>query len=179
MSDEMTSDKVKFALEIWKTAIQLEQHFNTLEMQIRNIAVTVLTATIGVAGLVYNQVQETLREAIKAGLPVPGTQTIHLLGMGFSSSDMIILGGLIAWLAFYFMDRWWYHKLLKGVVKQAQFIEDNMRQSEYGELMSLSSSISAASPIKLGKIEIHSDSKIDLFYGIVLVVLVLIIAFVF
>jgi len=171
MPDEISNEKVKFALETWKIAIQVQQHFNTIEMQIRNIAVTVLTATIGVAGLVFNQMQETIREAIKANQPIPATHNIQILGLGFSSADMIVVGGLIAWLAFYFMDRWWYHRLLQGAVKHAQHIEDIIKETEFGDLMSLSNSIRTASPFKfLGIIKIHSDTKIDLFYGIVLVV---------
>ena len=78
------------------------------------------------------------------------------------------------------MDRWWYHRLLQGAVNHAQHIENIIEKTEFGDLMSLSNSIRIASPFKLlGIIKIHSDTKIDLFYGIVLVVQVLIIVFVF
>jgi hypothetical protein len=42
---------LKYKFEAWKTAVEVQQHFNTIEMQIRNIAVTVLTAAIAAAGL--------------------------------------------------------------------------------------------------------------------------------
>lgn len=47
MSTETEPVKMDFVIEAWKKTIDVQQHFNTIEMQIRNIAVTVLTATIG------------------------------------------------------------------------------------------------------------------------------------
>ena len=180
MTNQISDEKAKFALEAWKVSVQVQQHFNTLEMQIRNIAVTVLTATIGVAGIVFNQLQETIREAVKADQPIPIVQNIKIFGLYFSTADMIIVGGLIAWLAFYFMDRWWYHRLLQGAVKHAQYVENIIKDTDYGELLSLSNSIRKESPFKLfGLINIRSDTKIDLFYILVIIVLILIIAFVF
>ncbi|MGE0103707.1 MAG: hypothetical protein AB7H86_15410 [Blastocatellales bacterium] len=180
MSDNIDSDDVKFALEIWKTAIDVQKHFNTLEMQIRSIAITVITATIGAAGLVFNQTQETIREAIKASQAVPVTNHIRIIGINLSSADMLVVGGMLAWLAFYFMDRWWYHRLLQGAVTQAQNIENVFKKAtKLGYLMSLSSSIRKESHLSMWKIQIRSGVKIDIFYGTVLAILIMIVAFVF
>jgi len=182
MSEDMNEDQVKFALETWKTAISVQQHFNTIEMQIRNIAITVLTATIGAAGLVFNQTQQTIQVAIKANQPIPPLYTTQILGINVSAAKIIIFAGLLAWVAFYFMDRWWYHRLLQGSVKQAQFIEDKIKKTSYGELMSLSNAIKKESPFKflgIKQLQIHSDNKIDIFYGIVFILLISMILFVF
>jgi hypothetical protein len=180
MSTEIDDKKITFALEVWKKTIDVQQHFNSIEMQIRNIAVTVLTASIGAAGLVYNQLQQNIREAAKAGQTVPDTNTIRLFKMSFSSSDMILFAGVIAWLAFYFMDRWWYHRLLQGAVKQAQYIENKIQETPYADLMSLSNKIRETSPVKVfGVINLRSDGKIDIFYFSVVILLFLMIAFVF
>lgn len=180
MPPELDSETPKFALETWKTAIQVQQHFNTIEMQIRNLAVTVLTATIGLAGLVYNQTQDALRSSAANSQLASAVHGVRVFQVNLSSADMIIVGGLVAWLAFYFMDRWWYHRLLQGAVKQAQRIEDATKGTQFGELMSLSNSIRAESPIRISrKAQIHSNTKIDLFYGGVLVVLIIIIVFAF
>ncbi len=181
METETANEKIRFALEAWKTAIQVQQHFNTIEMQIRNISITVLTATIGAAALVYNQAQEAQIEAIKAGTPIPSTNHINFIGLEFSSADVIIFGGLLAWGAFYFMDRWWYHRLLQGAVKQAQYIEDKLEEDiPYADLIALSNAIRKASHYRLfGLIELHSDNRIDLFYLAVAIVLIVIIANVF
>jgi hypothetical protein len=94
---------------------------------------------------------------------------------------MIVMGGLIAWLAFYLMDRWWYHRLLQGAVRHAQYIEAEMKNDErVGSLLSLSNEIRMASPFFLpGKVRVRSDTKVDLFYGAVLIVLILIMVFAF
>ncbi len=181
MADEISNDKARFALEVWKTAIEVQKHFNTIEMQIRNIAVTVLTATIGAAALVYNQAQETAAEAARVGASVPPINSIKVFGLSLSSADMIIVGGLVAWLAFYFMDRWWYHRLLQGAVSHAQYVENELKKDiPYADLLGLSNAIREASPIRpRGRVKIRSNTKIDIFYGAVLVVLIAMVALVF
>ena len=171
MEDETRDNTLKIALEAWKTTIELEQHFNNIGMQIRNLAITVLTAVIGAAGIVYLQVQEA---ATKAATTQTQASTNEL---GKSAVDMIIMGGIIAWIAFYLMDRWWYHRLLHGTVKHAYFIERELAKEYPGAaFMALSTTIGKASPFKLfGILPIHTDQKIDLFYGLVLVLLVIII----
>jgi hypothetical protein len=103
------------------------------------------------------------------------------LALGLSASGTIVLGGLVAWLAFYFMDRWWYHRLLQGAVKHAEAIEADMAsQLPYGGYMALGSAIRDSSPFKVfGRVAVHSDRKIDAFYGLVGLVLILIMLFAF
>jgi len=178
MADDNKNNQVRLALDIWKTTIEVQQHFNTIEMQIRNFAVTVLTAALGAAALAYNQAQEAAAKAIAAGASSASYNSIVLFGLMFSPADMIVVAGLVAWAAFYFMDRWWYHRLLQGAVKHAQFIESQLK----AELpaIALSNSIREASPFKVfGIWEIRSDRKIDIFYGTVVVILVIMIAAVF
>jgi hypothetical protein len=180
MSDDGIKNNMQFVLEAWKTTVEVQQHFNTIEMQIRNIAITVLTATIGAAALVYNQTLDAYNIAVTAGQTPSQTYVVELGTIKFSPPDMILAGGLIAWLAFFFMDRYWYHPLLLGAVKHAEYIENNLCQiSEYGKYISLSNSISKASPVKIWSKEIHSSSKINIFYGAVAIFLLLIIFFVF
>ena len=176
-----SGDRLKFALEAWKTAVDTQKHFNTIEMQIRSIAITVLTTAIGAAALTYSQAQETVREAIKAGAPVPATGVITLFGLELPASAVIILAGLFAWVAFYFMDRWWYHRLLQGAAAHAEHIEEQMeREASVGDLLSLSKQIRAASAFKLfGLVTIRTNQKIDLFYGAILVILIVIMVFAF
>jgi len=178
---DTSDDRLKFALEAWKTAIDVQKHFNTIEMQIRSIAITVLTTSIGAAAVTYSQAQETAREAIKAGVPVPATGVITIFGVDLPAAGVIILAGMFAWLAFYFMDRWWYHRLLQGAVAHAEHIEEKMEHEEsVGDLMSLSKQIRAASAFKLfGIVKVRTNQKIDLFYGTILVVLIVIMVFAF
>jgi len=172
---DIQDEKVAIALEAWKTAIGVQEHFNTIEMQIRNLAVTVLTAVLATAGIVFGQAQKVVSEGIGANAPAQSTSVL-----GLSAADVIIIAGLFAWLAFYFMDRWWYHRLLQGSVAQSTRIETYFaEETPYGDMMGLSGAISKASPFRLfRRWGVHSQNKIDFFYLTVVLVLVLIVIFV-
>jgi len=176
-ADANPNDELKMAIEVWKTVVEVQQHFNTIEMQIRNIAITVLTATIGAAVLTANQSLNALVAAGSKGASLPALPSLIILGKSFSAASLIIGAGLIAWWAFYFMDRWWYHQLLRGAVDSARFIEDKFKDSF--PYLNLSSFIKQASPNRFRGIELHSSNKIDLFYLIVTVLLLILMLFVF
>ena len=79
------------------------------------------------------------------------------------------------WLAFYFVDKVWYHRLLIGSVIFGQTLETQI--SEVVGPKGLTKTISEASPyqvhlrgLKIGK-PIHSDQKLSGFYLIVAAVL--------
>jgi len=40
---------------MWKTAIDVQQHFNQLELQIRNFAVTLLAAVVGAMAFAFKE----------------------------------------------------------------------------------------------------------------------------
>jgi hypothetical protein len=93
----------------------------------------------------------------------------------------LVLVGVVAAYLFYFMDRYWYHRLLMGAVLQGGMIEEKYA-SELPEL-GLGARISEQSPVELknwfGRMiadlvvsddrykknkKLHSDAKIELFY---------------
>lgn len=147
MPEVTSGEQAKVALETWKTAVAVQQHFNTIEMQIRSLAVTVFTATIAAAGVIHGH------------------------------SRVVLFGGLVAWIAFYGMDRWWYHRLLESSVDKAEAIESFLGEIGYQNAVGLTTAISAGSPVKLFGWNIHSTTKIDLFYALVALVLVLLVVF--
>jgi hypothetical protein len=153
-------------LEAWKTSIEVQQHFNTLEMQIRNFAITVLTAVLGAAAL-------SLGSEYRARMWL-GRFEVPL-------ASLIFFAGLVAWGAFYFMDRFWYHRLLRGAVSHAQAIEKALEKDLPG--IGLSSAIAQASPVGFGRKKrwaIHSSGRLDIFYGFIAgIVLVLLVASLF
>ena len=173
MTDVPEEGKLKIALEAWKTAVDVQQHFNTIEMQIRNIAVTVLTATVAAAAIVHVQTLKSAAEALAEHAAVPDTDLVVLWGFGISAARAILLGGLVAWIAFYLMDRFWYHKLLQGAVSQGLIVERFFRDSGYDDLLALTSTIGKASPVKVGRWELHSSRKLDLFYLLVATLMIL------
>ena len=130
-------------LVAWERTIRVQQHFNDLELRIRNNAVIVLAAFIGAVGAVVSKSDTTSATTLPS---------------------VLLLTALIAWSAFYVMDRWWYHMLLIGAVKHAELIEK--RFPDMPELH-LTGSIGDASPLNVFGAEIHSSTKMDLFYGTV------------
>ena len=132
-------------IEIWKTIVDVQKHFNELEMRIRNVAVTVLAAFLAAAGY-------TMKENLHVGLWIGDV----------SLTSLVLMGGALVWLAFYGMDRFWYHQLLIGAVKQGLVAEDALA-ADYPQIR-LTKTIGDESPTSLRGWEIHSSRKIDIFY---------------
>jgi hypothetical protein len=151
---ELPSSAYDQIIEIWKTSIDVQQHFNGLELQIRNFAVTLLVAILGATAFALKE-----------------HYVVSIFGSTFSLAVAICLAGVAGLLGFYFMDRHWYHRLLIGSVKQTIAIERTVR-SKVPEL-SLSQAIGDESPLFWGPFEIHSSEKIDIFYSLGLAILVL------
>ncbi|MDZ5696689.1 hypothetical protein [Chelativorans sp. M5D2P16] len=148
-------------VEIWKKIVDVQQHFNDLELRIRNFALIVTGAFLGLGGY-----------AIKdAGI-------VKLLGFEVSIAGLVVVSAIFPLAAFYFMDRLWYHRLLDGSVDAG--IEAETALKDLGYKVDLGSKIKQRSPFKLWltkKTMIHSAMKMDLFYAILAGSLLLIAAF--
>jgi hypothetical protein len=141
----------ELSVEVWKTIVQVQQHFNDIEMRIRALAITVLTAGIGLAAV-----------AIKDGT------TLSVIGVAVHLGAALLIITLLAWILFYFVDQVWYHRLLLGAVLHGERLERDF----YAEIpgIGLTQAISAASPYqatffgrKVGS-PIHSSAKLRGFY---------------
>jgi hypothetical protein len=143
-------DALSAQIEIWKKIIDVQQHFNDIELRIRNFAIIVTGAFLGLGSY-----------AIKDG------GFIKLCGINIPSAAMIICSSLLPLFAFYLMDRLWYHRLLDGAVKAGIEAEQTLKQLNV--TVGLGSQISAASPfiLWLFGIKVHSRHKMDGFYGII------------
>lgn len=155
----LDQERIKYIIEIWKKTVDVQQHFNDIEMKIRNAAIAVMAALLGATGF-----------ALKENLAISvGSLSVPIA--------VILLGtALLTWLAFYFMDRHWYHRLLYGAVKHGLKIEESLK-TVLPEI-ELTKSIGAESPLivwqrksrSTGKVlqkKLHSAGKMRLFYGIV------------
>lgn len=142
---DLNLEKLKCNVEIWKKVIDVQQHFNIIEMQIRNFAVTILAGIIAAAGLALRDPKD-----------------IIIFNLTVSSASAILIAGIIILLSFYFMDRFWYHRLLQGAVTRGAGLETEIKKTL--PEIALSQTIQASSPV-LG---IHSNNKIDLFYFIII-----------
>ena len=121
--DSKETDK-KLLLEAWKEVVNVQMHFNDMEMKIRSLAVTVITAISGAIGYLLKE-------------------NIH------HQKEFIVLlsfVGAAAWLCFYLMDRFMYHKLLIGAVEAG--IKTEKKLKELGIEVSLGEKIKHASPLK-------------------------------
>jgi hypothetical protein len=155
MSDpEATPPLAAGQIEIWKKIVDVQQHFNDLELRIRNFALIVTGAFLGLGGY-----------AIRDG------GTIVAFGWEVSVAGLVVLSAIFPLLAFYFMDRLWYHRLLDGAVQAG--IEAEAALKDLGYKVGLGSSISAKSPFTLwisGR-RIHSRTKMDIFYWMLVMTL--------
>lgn len=156
----------KDIVDLWKTAIEVEQHFNTVEMNVRNIFASIVVALI--AGVGYS-----IKEKIA-------------IAFGFSFAPALCVAAIFITALFYFIDRYWYHRLLIGSVLEATRLEEEISKISDVQLR-LSKQISEVSPITLrpwitwtikwfitekrfhesGKL--HSDGKIELFYKSIMI----------
>ncbi|WP_254526721.1 MULTISPECIES: HAD family hydrolase [unclassified Sphingobacterium] len=152
-------DNIKSTVEVWKKVVDVQQHFNDLELRIRNYALTLFTAIVAGIGLLE-------KEKIQ----------LSLIGLDIPASTLLGFAGILTLVAFWYMDRYWYHKLLLGAVKQGQYIE-TMHAGVLPEL-GLTTAIGKSSPQKIscGKkilLTIHSSSKYWIFYGLLFTPLII------
>jgi len=134
-------------IEIWKKIVDVQMHFNTIELQIRNFAITLVVAVLGAASI-----------AVKEHI------SVNWRGSELNLAPLLLSCGLIGLLAFYMMDRFWYHRLLEGAVSQGIEIEKNLDKLLPG--VDLASALKRKSPLKLLGIKLDSSRKMDLFYGV-------------
>ena len=136
-------------IEIWKKIVDVQQHFNDLELRIRNFALIVTGAFL--LGL--------------GGYAIKDAGVVTLFGLEVSIAGLVVVSAIFPLAAFYFMDRLWYHRLLDGSVYAG--IEAETALKDLGYKVDLGSKIKAHSPFKLWltkKKMVRSATKMDLFY---------------
>ena len=150
----MTEDERDAYIEMWKQTIDVQKHFNDIELRIRGLALTVLTFVLGGASV-----------AVRNGT------TVSLDGFRLQLGTLILVLGIFLWLTFYFVDQVWYHRLLVGAVLHGQKLEDELRAVL--PAAGLTHQISESSPYlfkvsiakhPLWQYELHSKQKLSFFY---------------
>ncbi|TGS10061.1 HAD family hydrolase [Mesorhizobium sp. M2E.F.Ca.ET.209.01.1.1] len=154
-------DELNLAVDAWKKTVDVQQHFNDLEMRVRNFAITVVGALIASMSFTY-----------QLGL------TSEIWGIVFPAGTVLVAAAICAWAGFYFMDRYWYHVLLKGAVNHAAEIE-----RLYGDdvpSIKLGSTVSEVSRgVELFGFKVNSTRRLQIFYygGFAILVCVLVALF--
>lgn len=147
-----TYEVAQLQLDAWKTTVEVQQHFNDIEMKVRGLALTLVTALLGAAAVaIENQAQTDLRFT---SVPL---------------ASLLVATALIGWMFFAFMDQVWYHRLLIGAVRHGEALEKSLAKVVPG--IGLASAITQASPwtpprpIKwIHKKPLHSNEKMSFFY---------------
>jgi hypothetical protein len=171
MSPLTAQEKIPLAVDAWKLTVQVQQHFNDLQLRIRNFAVTFIGAVLGLAGLALKEDPQSYLAA-------------WLNGIGF-----------LAVLAFWFMDRHWYHRYLQASVRHGSDVETFLNEATGTLVFGLTKEITLGSAIvvdsdaaegepwptrclrwvgrRMGVKEIRSRHRIDAFYGLVAAIMIL------
>ncbi len=154
----MTTDERDAYIELWKQTIDVQKHFNDIELKVRGLALTILTFVLGGASL-----------AIRDGTAV------SISGFELQLGALILALGILLWLTFYFVDQIWYHRLLVGAVVHGQELETELRKVL--PVAGLTYRISENSPYLLKipvvprkvnwRYVLHSKQKIFFFYWFV------------
>lgn len=161
-------------IDVWKVIVEVQRHFNDIEMRIRGMFVTILLALFASIGFLLDK-----------------NLTLNFWLLKIQFATLIPIFGLVGTSLFYFIDRYWYHRLLVGSVSHAM----NIEKKYFAQLpeLSLSDAIGKESPLLVKRWSIiwmaskmlvchekfkttgqlHSDGKIELFYKSVMAVLVL------
>ena len=115
-------------------------------MKLGNYAITIVGAMIAEVGFTF---QSELK--------------LSIFGYQFTAGVLLIIASTLAWFAFYFIDRYGYHSLLKGAVDHAGRIENEFASDIPG--IGLGTSISKASQnVRFFGIEANSNRRLHIFY---------------
>lgn len=169
---KLLEDQNKNIIEVWKTVIGVQQHFNDIAMRIRSMFVTILLALFAAIGFMLDK-----------------KFSIHIAGATIQYVVLLPIFGIACAYLFYFIDRYWYHRLLVGSVNEAIRIEHLYR--ERIPSLGLSEAIGKESPYVprpptlwvaravvshkefRDKGVMHSNAKIEFFYKSVMAGLLL------
>jgi|SRR5271165_3550852 len=160
MSDESTNSGVtpdpliNQRIDIWKTTVETQQHFNGLQLQLRNLVLTLLLAVLSAAAY-------TIKEHM----------VINILGFTTSTAFVACLAGAFIVFAFYYMD-WGYHQLLKGAVLQGVEIEYSIHDKLPEAGLALSISRASNAERFLGIFPSSSTKRLHCFYAFLFLALV-------
>jgi cell division protein FtsL len=149
MENKEKEDSLNF-ITIWSKCIDIQMHFNSINLTIKSLAITGFTFFIAGLGYLYKE---------KVYL-----EEINVL-MWFSLTGALII------VLFYFIDRYWYHLYLKATSVHIAFLEKNNKlDPTLSDALKISEKIGAESkkPIK-GIFVVNSEKKTDIFYLILIV----------
>ncbi len=125
---------IEFHIKVWEKTVAVQMHFNDLCLKVRNVAISILGVLLGAAAISFRFA-------------------------GSSQASIFIAVAIVVWMAFYLMDRFWYHELLKGAVHHGLTIEKILEEKI--PTITLAHTIREQSHSSLG---MNAGKKLDIFY---------------
>ncbi len=125
----MDIEDKKLTVDAWKQVVQVQMHFNDLELRIRNFAVATTGAFLAFGGY-------TLKDA----------GYVAVAGFSVSVASLVVISSILPVVSFYLMERFWYHPLLVGSVNEGANLESGLSQN--GIPISLGSNITRKSGVQ-------------------------------
>jgi hypothetical protein len=168
----LRDERAKQVIDVWKTIVGVQMHFNEIGMRVRGLFVTILVALFASIGFLLDK-----------------QLSLQIWRINIQFATIVPIFGMFGTMLFYLIDRYWFHRLLKGSVNHAIAIEKKYR-NQLPEL-SLSDEIGKESFFTpkgilwlVAKIlvrhdrfrergQLHSDGKLEIFYKSMMVVLAL------
>jgi len=108
MGKDNSTEETALILEEWKTVIQTQMHFNELLMKMRTTSVSIVLAVFGAAA--YSLQYEKL--------------FLTIGGYRFHASALIVAFGLGMLVGVFFLDYFYYYKMLLGAVERGEQIDE-------------------------------------------------------
>lgn len=140
----LDTDK-RLLFDAWKETVNVQMHFNDLELRIRNYAFVLTGAFLALGGY-------ALREG----------DVVEIFGVKIAAASLVVLVAVIPVFAFRMMDLHWYHPLLMGAVKEGGKLETALTAA--GIEISLGDNISKSSGMPrwiLGEPRKLSDEDVE------------------
>ena len=154
MQSGNASNKETNFIAIWSKCIDIQMHFNSLNLTIKSLAITGFTFFISGIGYLYKE---------KVYL-----EEVNVL-MWFS-----LMGVLIIFL-FYFIDRYWYHQYLKATSAHIEYIENqDILDNDLRSALNVSQKIAEESKKPINGILLNSRKRTNLFYIILIIPFIII-----
>jgi hypothetical protein len=166
----LRDERAKQVIDVWKTIVGVQMHFNEIGMRVRGLFVTILVALFASIGFLLDK-----------------KLSLQIWRINIQFATIVPIFGIFGTMLFYLIDRYWFHRLLKGSVNHAIKIEKKYGaqlpelslSDEIGKesfffpkgVLWLAAKMLVTHDKFLEKGQLHSDGKLEIFYKSMMVVL--------
>ena len=108
---DLDGEKLRAAIEYYKTIISVQTHFNDMLIRTRWFGLTVIATLTAVSGATLSQTPDS---------------NLSFIGVDFHISGLFAACGILVCLGLFLLDRVYYYRLLMSAVRQgADFEREN------------------------------------------------------